>query len=104
ALSVPPGLALAVEGVDVLQPDPEGPFHGMADVDLGGRRVDHEDVDVVVHQAVRLLRHHGSEEHVVGIPHDALPSASVSVLSVSAPAAAVTGASTGSAATGASAA
>src|SRR5665213_479606 len=76
ALPVALGLALAIQGVDVGDPHVECLLDGVADVDLGGRRVDHEDVDVVVHQGVRLLRHDGPDEDVVGIPHDFFPSAS----------------------------
>ena len=76
-LPVALALALPVERVDVVHPDVEDLLDGLAHVDLGGRRVDDEDVDVVVHQRVGLLRHHGPDEHVVGIPHDPLPSSPV---------------------------
>src|SRR5271157_5128818 len=78
ALAVDLGLSLAVEGVDLVDADVERLLDGPAHIDLGGRRVDHEDVDVLVHQGVGLLRHHWSDQHVVGIPHDPLPSTSVS--------------------------
>src|SRR5664280_630513 len=94
ALPVALVLALAIQGVDVGDPHVEGLLDGVADVDLGGRRVDHEDVDVVVHQGVGLLRHDGTDEDVVRIPHDWFPSASsgrsttsVSVTSVTSPSA-----------------
>src|SRR5450631_3778739 len=64
ALAVALGLALPIEGVDLVHPHVERLFHGVADIDLRGRRVHDEHVDVVVHQGVRLLRHHRSDQHV----------------------------------------
>src|SRR5271166_4027170 len=54
--AVPGRLALAVEGVDVDHADAERLLDGGADLDLVGVRVDHEHVDVLVHQGVGLLR------------------------------------------------
>ncbi len=68
-------LALAVQRVDVLDPDPEGLLHGVADVDLGGVGGDHEDVGAVLHEGVGLLRHDGTHQDLLGVLHDALPSA-----------------------------
>ena len=65
------GLALAVQGVDLVHLDAEGLLDGLADVDLGGLGVDHEDVDVVVHQAVGLLGDDRSAQDRGGVPHDA---------------------------------
>ena len=67
------GLALAVERVDVGHPHAEGLLDGVAHVDLGGAGVDDEDVDVLVHQRVGLLRDDRPDEHGHGVTHRCRP-------------------------------